>query len=59
MDLPTYIDKIGIAESAQKFRVAYRTAASWRARERFPKKEKAREIEKVTRREVTFAECYQ
>jgi hypothetical protein len=59
MDLPSYIDQIGIAKAAAEFGVAYRTAASWRARERFPKKETAREIEKRTKRKVTFAECYQ
>jgi hypothetical protein len=59
MLLPDYINELGIAEFAAKFNVAERTAYAWKRRERFPRKEKAREIETASRKRVTFAECYQ
>lgn len=58
MDLSAYIDEVGIANAARQFGVKYRTAASWRARERFPRRKKALEIESVTKKRVTVSEIY-
>lgn len=58
MLLPDYITKLGDEAFADLVGIKGRTAASWRRRERFPRAMKAREIVKLTRGEVSFAEVY-
>lgn len=58
MDLPSYIREVGAREAAKQFKVKPRTAASWRNGERFPRREKAVEIERLTRGKVTVAEIF-
>lgn len=58
MDLPTFIEAIGDEEAARLFDVKERTAASWRRGERWPRPEKARHIETVTKGRVSFSEIY-
>lgn len=58
MDLPSFIDELGISEAAKVLKTSYSAAAMWRRRERVPRPEKARDIEKRTKGRVTVAEIY-
>jgi hypothetical protein len=58
MDLPTFIDEVGITEAARILKASYSATAMWRRRERFPRREKAIEIERCTKGRVTVAEIF-
>jgi DNA-binding transcriptional regulator YdaS (Cro superfamily) len=58
MKLVKYIEEQGDHVAARRFRVKVRTVRSWRYGDRAPRPAKAVEIERVTRRQVTVAECY-
>lgn len=58
MDLPDYIDEIGLAESARLFKASYSAVAMWRRRQRLPRPKKALFIERRTGGKVTMAEIY-
>lgn len=58
MDLPSYIERTGARQAAKQFKVSARTTASWRKGDRFPRREKAIEIERATKGEVTVAEIF-
>lgn len=59
MKLSEYISMVGDSVAAELFGVTERTAESWRLLERRPRPEKAREIEKVTKRKVSFSDCFE
>jgi len=59
MTLSEYISNAGDDIAAARFFVSERTAASWRRGERFPRPDKAKEIERITAGAVSFAECFQ
>lgn len=56
--LPEYIAEIGDEASAVLFGVSVVTAASWRRRERFPRREKSGEIIAKTRHRVSLSGIY-
>lgn len=58
MNLPDYIKAIGHEAAAQLFDVSKWTVKSWRFRERTPRPDKAREIQRITRGRVSVAEIY-
>lgn len=58
MDLPGFIDEVGIAEAARQLKVSYSAAAMYRRGQRVPRPDKAREMEKRTKGRVTVAEIY-
>lgn len=59
MTLSDYISETGDDVAALRFCVSERTAASWRRGERFPRPDKAFEIERITAGAVSFAECFE
>ncbi len=58
MILSDYIKQVGVDAAARRLDAQKRTVMSWMYGYRFPRKEKAREIEIATDKLVTFAECY-
>lgn len=58
MDLPSYIEELGMAQAAKALGASYSAVAMWRRRERFPKREKAIDIERRTKGRVTVAEIF-
>jgi len=58
MMLADYISNVGDDVAAAQFMVSSRTAASWRRGERFPRMDKAKEIEAITNGDVSFSECF-
>lgn len=58
MTLSDYISDVGDDAAAAEFKVTARTAASWRRGERFPRMEKAKEIEAISKGVVSFSECF-
>lgn len=59
MNLAKYIEVTGDAESAALFKTKERTVKSWRLRERFPRRNAALRIVKVTKGIVTLAGIYE
>jgi hypothetical protein len=47
MNLVLYIQEVGDNQAAKEFGVKPRTTASWRRRERYPKRPKALEIARI------------
>lgn len=56
--LPDYIAEIGDQAAAVKFCVSRRTIASWRRRERFPRRSKAAHIIAAAGGELSFESIY-
>lgn len=58
MRLPEYIELVGDEAAAELFRAPARTVLSWRLMERYPRPNKARDIERLTLGKVTVGEIY-
>jgi DNA-binding transcriptional regulator YdaS (Cro superfamily) len=58
MDLPAFIDEVGMSEAAKQLKASYSAVAMWRRRDRIPRPKKAVDIERRTKGRVTVAEIY-
>lgn len=58
MDLPSYIQELGVEKASALFDEKPRTVKAWMYRERFPKKKTAAKIVERTKGRVTYAGIY-